>query len=610
MMSGISWREPLWLLLASVPWLFLVLGLLRGKLMQHRFYDRQLLPWVIANRPVKRKLVEISKFASVVLAWLCFAIAMAGPRTINAVHASGKDNSVDVMLLVDVSRSMGATDILPGRIERVRLELTDLLRRAQGMRFGIVVFAARPHLLVPVTDDINLVESAVQNLRTGLLPTEGSNMTAALRFARQQLPDSNTAGKRAILLVSDGSAGTFAENPHIETVLAEINSDNISIYTLGMATLSGSPLFDTDTGWLTDAGETITSRLNQGLLQTIALRTNGKYASVSDSDAEWRSLYQDGLALHKADAVAIDNASTIEWQEHYHGWLLAGFILFMFAHLGSLPVKALQIKSLVMAVLVLGLLPVHEQATANSCAEAGSAYDAFSAGCYEQAENLYKKIPGYAGRMGQGGSAYFRQEYDAAIRYFLLAVLDASSNEQRADALFNLANSYFKASRYKEAASIYQDVLRYVPQHRAASVNYTYAESLAKETQSVDQREFALRRGRGPRTADAAQNLDVSQGGLTLGDNVENNDIGLPETGEKAIDAPSRLELIESTAKETNKFVDQNWQYEETDVARITAYLNRLQTDESNFWQRLFEVEEGFVAPVEQPRTVPGVKPW
>ena len=610
MMSGISWREPMWLLLAIVPWLFLVLGLLRGKLLQHRFYDRQLLPWLIANRPVKRKLVEFGKYASVVLAWLCFAIAMAGPRTISTVHASGKDNYLDVILLVDVSRSMGATDILPGRIERARLELTDLLRRATGMRFGIVVFAARPHLLVPVTDDITLVESAVQNLHTGLLPTEGSNMAAALHFAIQQLPDSKTAGQRTILLVSDGGTGGFAENPHLETVLAEINDANISIYTLGMATLSGSPLFDTDTGWLTDAGETITSRLNQDLLQTIALRTNGKYATVSDSDAEWRSLYQDGLAIHKAELVTTDNAATIEWQEHYHGWLIAGFILFIFAHFHFLPARTIQFKSLVAALLVFGLLPVHEQAAADSTADLGSAYDAFSAGRYEQAEKLYKKIPGYTGKMGQGGSAYLRQEYDTAIRYFLLAVLDANSGQQRADALFNLANSYFKANRYREAASIYQDVLRYVPRHRAASINYTYAESLAKETQSVDQREFALRRGRGPRTADAAPNLDVSQGGLTLGDSDENVDVGLPEIGKKATDTPARLELIESTAKETAEFVDQAWQYEETDVARITAYLNRLQTDDSDLWKRLFELEEGFVAPVEQPHAVPGMKPW
>lgn len=608
-MSGISWREPLWLLLALTPWLLLVMGLLRGRWLRHRFYDRQLLPWVIANRPVRRKLFELGRFTGVTLAWVCFAIAMAGPRSISAVHADEDHNSLHVMLLVDVSRSMGAEDVMPGRIERARLELSDLLRRAQGMRFGIVVFAARPHLLVPVTGDMRLLESALQNLRTGLLPTEGSSMAAALHFAHQQLLDAKTAGQRAILLVSDGSEDSLTDNRQLETVLAEISRDNIPVYTLGMASAAGSPLFDARTGWLMHGGETITSRLNESLLQTIALRSNGKYAPVSDSDAEWRSLYMNGLALQQASTVEQRVDAAIQWQEHYHGWLIAGLILFLLAHFRFMPRDVLSLKSMMLSVLVLSMLPTVDNALADTFEEQ-SAYRAFAQGHYEQAEQLYRKIPGYHGRMGQGGSAYFARDYNAAIRHYLLAVLAADSDQQRADALFNLANSYFRAGRYSEAASLYQDVMRYVPQHQAATINHGYAESLAMETQSVDQRELALRRGRGPRTADAAQDLDVSQGGLTLGDASERSETGLPLTADKPADPAARIEQIESTARQSSEFIDENWQYDETDTGRITAYVNRLQTDESILWQRLFEVEEGFVAPVEQPRAVPGVRPW
>lgn len=611
-MNEISWREPLWLAIAAIPWLFLLMGWLNTKFARQNFTESKFIPWVIANRPVRTRLGKVFHFVVLALAWLCFSVAMAGPRSISVLHAKDNGRLIDVLLVVDVSRSMSAMDIQPGRIDRVRLELTDLLRRAQGMRFGIVVFAARPHLLIPATSDKQVLELSLQNLRSGLLPTEGSNIDAALRYARQLLVLDTTARQKAILLVSDGGEekSFTSTSAGLDKTLAEISKDNIRIYTLGVGTLSGSSLLDSDTGWLKEDEQVITSRLNAELLQTIALRTKGKYAAVSDSDTEWRSLYHDGLSLIDADTVDLQQDSFIEWQEHYHAWLFTGFILFLFAH-GHIVSrrKITQSTQGVIAIFIAGIL-LTQNSDAGQQHEFASAYKAFSNQQYEQAAKLYKDIAGYQGRMGEGSSAYLLEQYNVSIRNFILAVLAADSEQQRADALFNLANSYFKTGRYAEAAAIYQDVLSYTPGFKPARINLEYAKVLAAKNKSQDSTGASSRMGRGPRTANAAENLDLSQGGLSLGDATDNSDTILPDAGTGSKQQLPRSEAIESTAVESSVFTDENWQYEKTDTQTITAYINHLETDEAILWQRLFELEEGFVAPIQQPQKIPGIKPW
>ena len=609
-MNDINWREPLWLAMAAIPWLFLSIGWLRGKFFRQYFAENKFLPWVIANRSAKVQLGKIFHFAVLVLAWLCFAIAMAGPRSVSVIHAKDNGTLIDVMLVIDVSRSMSAGDIQPSRIKRVQLELTDLLRRSQGMRFGMVVFAAQAHLLVPVTTDKQVLASYLKNLRTGLLPTEGSNVTAALRYAQQQLMPGTSSMQKAILLVSDGGEETASDNENLDSIIAGISRDNIKIYTLGVGTLSGSSLLDSDSGWLKDDEQVVTTRLNSSLLQTIALRGKGKYSAVSDSDSEWRSLYNNGLSLHRAGSDITKADSSIEWQEHYHVWLLAGFILFLLAHVRFSFGRKVQHVMLTLIVVFIASIPLPQNAVAGQQHELKSAYSAFREQQYGQAEKLYKDIQGYQGRIGEGGSAYLLGRYNISIRNFILAVLEANSDQQRADALFNLANSYFKTGRYSEAVVIYQDVLVYIPNYKPARINLEYAKSLAKKRKPGDSGSASSRTGRGPRTGKAAEDLDLSQGGLSLGDATNNTETGLPDAGTGSKQLSSRPESIESTAQEKSEFADENWQYQKTDTRTITAYINHLEIDETVFWQRMFELEEGFVAPIEKPREVPGNKPW
>src|SRR5690606_14940997 len=104
-----------------------------------------------------------------------------------------------------------------------------------------------------------------------------------------------------------------------------------------------------------------------------------------------------------------------------------------------------------------------------------SAFQAYAAGDYAQARQRYAAVPGFAGRMGEGSSAYRLGEFRQAVGLFTQAVLAADSDPARARALFNLANSHYRLEEYDAAVALYREVLRYAPGHAEADTNLQLA---------------------------------------------------------------------------------------------------------------------------------------
>ncbi|MBE7212489.1 MAG: VWA domain-containing protein, partial [Gluconacetobacter diazotrophicus] len=132
----------------------------------------------------------------------CFLVTMAGPRlgyeTLE-VHRRG----LDLVVIVDVSKSMLAQDLAPDRLTRAKLAVQDLLRQLPGDRVGLVAFAGNAFLQAPLTIDYDAVLNAAAELDTDLIPVGGTNLGGAIDLALQAFGKNGT-GNRAILLLSDG----------------------------------------------------------------------------------------------------------------------------------------------------------------------------------------------------------------------------------------------------------------------------------------------------------------------------------------------------------------------------------------------------------------------
>lgn len=230
----------------------------------------------------------VMKFMLVMLAYSSLVFALSGPQLGTRLQEV-KREGVDVVIALDVSNSMNAQDIRPSRLERSKQAIFRLIDRLQGDRIGLIVFAGQAYVQLPITTDYGAAKLFLSTVNTGIVPTQGTAIGAAIRKAMDTIGDSARTHS-AIIIITDG------EN-HEDDVLEaakEARSKGIIVHTIGMGSPDGTPVpvyrGGNRVGFLTDrTGNTVMTRLDDATLQQIADAGRGKYVRASNSD--------DGLAL-------------------------------------------------------------------------------------------------------------------------------------------------------------------------------------------------------------------------------------------------------------------------------------------------------------------------
>lgn len=602
LLHSIELRNAWWLLLTMQPLLVLVIAALLRHARRDEFADAHLLPWVRSARALRQPLYML-RMLILLLAWGLLALAMAGPRIAQGTIDSGEEQALEVQVVIDLSRSMAARDVMPSRIERVRLELSDFIERMQAIRMGLVVYAARAHVMLPATTDKAVLRHSVALLDTRQLPVEGSDLVAALRLAAQQFHDQDRP--RAILLISDGELHSQGR-ADTTALLAELKQAGIRLYVFGVGTPQGAPLLSDEQGWLQHEGRAVVTRLERERLQGIAIAGNGEYAEVSDDDADWQVLYHNGIARLQASRDETAAGENIIWQDLSAWFVLPGLFLLLLAY-AQVPFTRHAAGIGVPLLLAMLVSPQLEAAPLNYA----DAYDLYAQGEYQHAASAFARLPGYDARLAEGVSHYRAQAWQQAAASFIQATLDAQSDAQRARALFNLGNTYFKQAAYSEAAQVYADVLRYAHDWRAAQINLDYAKALQQQ-QATGDLPVATREGKGARSARAADNVAITQGRLSIdGSESETKaDLSLQDTLPASQAGAQRLLQSAPAAAQIERDQDIGWTYEIDSAQAIQVQHTQFSVDEKVLWQRLYEGEEGFAAPQDKPHVLPEVSPW
>lgn len=597
LLTDLDWRAPAWLLLSLQP--FVVLGLRRwhGVRAARRYAAPALLPWV--RLPSSGRYGTLRTIAHV-LAWALAAMAAAGPRLPQLEPGQSQRAGVDWMIAVDLSRSMDATDIQPSRLKRARIELLRLLPQLRGDRVGLMVFAGHAHVIAPPTHDTDALARYLDLLQTDLIPTLGSRPDRAIDLAEAALA-AHGEHARALLLITD-NAGDAA----VTAAAAERSRRaGVPVYVLGMGSAGGS------IDW-TDArrGQTraVAVPLDQQSLAAIAERGGGRYAGVADDDSDLQRLYQRGIATLAQPRPEFADTD-VQWRELYPWLLFPALLLFAATLLVHSPPRAARSSSaLAMALLAVVHIPSGRAAEALS----GQAYEAYREAQYQTARDLYARMAGYEARLGEGASAYRLNDFPRALREFTRAVLEAPDDRRRAAALLNLGNAYFQVGDYRNAVTAFEDALRYQPDFSAADHNLTLARLVAD---AVQRRIPGNRPGPGQRTADA--NQADGPGPLTLAEQALSPPPGAPDALPKLsqdawaslIARGLRHARLAGPAGDANR-VETAAAIDIDPSPAALAHMGQLQQDPSQLWRRLLEREQGFLAPLPQPSTLPGESPW
>lgn len=197
----------------------------------------------------------------------------------------------DVMVVLDTSLSMAAEDVSPSRLELARNAIAGLVERLAGDRIGFVTFAGRPALECPLTIDHAAVQLFLDAVTVESTAVPGTALAEALGVAMDALSrDGADSGdrSRAIVLFSDGED----HEGGLDEVLSEIEPAGVGVFAVGCGTTRGAPIplepgRGADAGYKLDhEGKVVTTRLNETLLEGLALSTGGMYRRATSSGAE------------------------------------------------------------------------------------------------------------------------------------------------------------------------------------------------------------------------------------------------------------------------------------------------------------------------------------
>lgn len=230
-------------------------------------------------RPAMSAAARRWKAALVLMAVALLSLALARPQFGTRVETVRREGQ-DVVVALDVSRSMYAEDIAPNRLERAKIEVGRIIRRLDGDRIGLVAFAGDAFVQSPLTADYGAAMMFLSAMDPGMMSTQGTDLARAIEVSIEALAETPPEN-RIVVVVTDGEdhEGGVAE------ALVAAGEAGVTIHTVGVGSPEGVPLPDVGGGggsrFRRDAaGSVITTRLNETGLQDIALQTGGEYHRI------------------------------------------------------------------------------------------------------------------------------------------------------------------------------------------------------------------------------------------------------------------------------------------------------------------------------------------
>ena len=235
------------------------------------------------------------------VALVMLLLALARPQWGNEVQVV-EQQGIEVMVLLDVSKSMLAQDIKPDRLSRAKMEIADLMNRLGGDEIGLVLFSGASFIQFPLTSDYTTAQTFLDNARPEVISKPGTNIGDAIRTAISGF-DYNRSSQKVIVIITDGEdheAGSL----EMAQVAAE---QGIKLYTIGFGSPQGEPIPEYNSqaeviGYKKDQqGEVVLSRLDEATLQQIAQVGGGKYYQATANGSELEALVSELNTLQQGE---------------------------------------------------------------------------------------------------------------------------------------------------------------------------------------------------------------------------------------------------------------------------------------------------------------------
>ncbi len=290
-------------------------------LLRERFADKKLLGDISGSLFKRNEWVQI---ILVIFIGIFSVLALMRPQW-GFQWQKIKREGLDILVAIDTSKSMLTDDVKPNRLERSKLAVKDLVKKLEGDRIGLIAFAGTGFLVCPLTIDYQGFLLTLDNVNTETIPRGGTSISTAIKEGIRSYK--NTKGKNKVMIII--TDGEDLEGNVLE--LAKKAADQgIKIFTIGIGTKEGElirvPNGQGEYEFVKDKeGNFVKSRLNEKLLQELALTTNGVYVHATGAQFGLEYIYDNYLS--KIEKHEIKSTMEKRFYDRFQIPLVLAFIL-------------------------------------------------------------------------------------------------------------------------------------------------------------------------------------------------------------------------------------------------------------------------------------------
>jgi Ca-activated chloride channel family protein len=434
-----------------LPPLFILFGLLlTQKEAQATFFA----PDVIDRLRVSANTLTLkARNALFLLIGILLVIALAGP-VIKEGKIAIKAKSADIMIALDISDSMLASDVYPNRLKFAKQKALQFLHLAPQDRIGVIAFAKNSYLVSPLSFDHEAVAFLLKNLDTNSITEQGTDLMSMLEVVDRSIKNKT---RRYVLLLSDGG-----DSRDFSREIAYAKEHNITIFVLAVGTKKGAPIKMSNGEFVKENGKIILTKRNDAIAD-LATQSGGVYIEALNSDEDVKAM------LREIEAKAKKKVLKSEEIERYIPlfYYPVGFALLLLLIATSSMSKRehVEVPSMFFVGFLLLFSSQNLKAGLLNFVDLEDAKKAYSAKEYEKSAHYYER---YAKESGKGeayynaGNAYYKlKQYQKAIKNYKKATFD--NKESRAKNFANMGNTYAKVGTQKalrEAISEYEASLK------------------------------------------------------------------------------------------------------------------------------------------------------
>ena len=452
-----------------------------------RLGDAALVRRLAASVSLERRVI---KAVLLVIAAVFLVLALARPQW-GARLETVTRRGIDVVVAVDTSASMLAEDVAPSRLAQARAAVLSLIDLLEGDRIGLVAFSGTAYVACPLTLDYGAAAMFVDVLDPDLLPIQGTAIAGALRTATAAFPEGERRHK-VIILITDGED----HEGDVQAAATEAADAGVIVYTVGVGSPAGTPIPLRNargevTGYKEDRDRRkVTSRLDEGALESIAVTTRGKYHRASAEGIELGRIYGEIAAM---DRKTLSSRLQSAFEERYPLPLGAALLLLLIeAAMGDRRRSWRAARGTALALFVLAAIPAPvlaaDVATRNN--EGNRLYEQKkydeALRKYTDAQALKPEAPELHYNIG---NVLFRKgEVDKAIEEYMRAQSAADVRLKEA-ATYNRGNALLQAGKAQDAVNAYVQALRLDPTDAEAKRNLELALRLLQQQKQQQQQQ-------------------------------------------------------------------------------------------------------------------------